>query len=44
MFITAASVLSVFNIRAEDSHGTAVEVKAEFTGGMYANDTSDYFC
>jgi len=36
IFITVASVLSVFDLRAQDKDGKDVEIEPAFTGGMYA--------
>ena len=35
IFITVSSVLSVFDLRAQDKDGKDVEIEPAFTGGMY---------
>ena len=36
IFITVASILSVFDLRAQDKDGKDVQIEPAFTGGMYA--------
>ena len=37
IFITAASILAVFDLRAQDKDGKDVQIEPAFTGGMYCS-------
>lgn len=37
LFITAASILSVFDLRAQDKDGKDVQIEPAFTGGTFRN-------
>jgi cytochrome P450 len=40
IFITAASILTVFDLRAQDKDGNDVQIEPAFTGGTYEPVTS----